>query len=102
MEFLIKIFSGIVDSFKLKNPIVFGVVQVAFIVLYFLINTLLNTTVSVDANGVDIFLIAQENIRVILEYIQSILVPLMAIIGAHTPANFTVSTSTYVKATDVA
>lgn len=93
MDFLVKLLGGLVDSFKVKNPVVFGVIQIVLAVLFFLSQQL---TLPIGDDPT-VFLIASETIRGFIEAAQGFIVAIMALLGAHTPPTFSVKNAVYAK-----
>lgn len=79
MDFIQKLLSGLVDSFKMKNPVVFTVVALALGVVYFGINAALGSSLP-DGTA-----LINDSTTGLLEKVQSVLVVVMALLGAHTP-----------------
>lgn len=79
MNILLQFLSTFVDSFKLKNPVVFAVVAVLLLIVNFSIDTVVLWE---TAEGV--FLLP-ERIQDVLRNVDSVIVVILTMIGAHTP-----------------
>lgn len=78
-DLLQKLLSGLVDSFKMKNPVVFTVVALFFGIGYFGLGEVASSTLP------DGSYLLEENTRVLLNGIKNGFVVILGLLGAHTP-----------------
>ena len=88
IDFITKLLSGVVDSFKLKNPVVYTVVALVLGFIYYITGSLEAATLP-DGSSL---LIAQWD--GLMETARNIIVTLLALIGAHTASNKTLPPAT--------
>lgn len=79
MDWIQRLLSGLVDAFKMKNPVVFTVVALILGVSYFGIESTLDATLP-DGGA-----LISEATKSVLGKIQAGLVVLLGLLGAHTP-----------------
>lgn len=91
MDIIVKFLSSLVDSFKMKNPIAFAVIAIFLLVVYYGSGLILDYEVT---PGVALI---NESIRTVLNTVQNVLVIVLTILGAHTPASMKIGGATYVK-----
>ena len=76
---LSRLLGGIVDGFKVKNPLVFTIITGFLLTVYFALNWLIT---AVTPEGAEIL---GEQGSGVVATIQNVLVFILALLGAHTP-----------------
>lgn len=82
LDFLRNLLNRFVDTFKMKNPVAFAIIQAVLLILFFGAGELLDATYTVGGEEVELL---KDGVRQFVNSTRGVLVFILALIGAHTP-----------------